>query len=290
MRLNRDIWNDIAKIKDSLPKKQRILCGYILQNYAQIGDMTVAGLAKSAGVGTTTVMRLVQLLNYDSFAGFKRALTNHSRMQSSAPYQDLKQSFEGEGGNASGEMFQSVMGEACRVLDNLGTPDNLEQFEKAIQLILRSENVYTLGMRSSKAMALYFDYTVERFYPSARQLSHDSDFIWDKVAGHVTPADVLLIFSTYPCTKSTIQIGEFSHEKGIPLILITNTHLNPLIRIADVTINTDSANHLSGNVALFAVIEAFAAELGRRTAPESTEKLEYVERVLIENELMLWNQ
>ena len=38
-------------------------------NYEQVGVMTVAELAEAAGVGTTTVMRLVQTLDYPSIVG-----------------------------------------------------------------------------------------------------------------------------------------------------------------------------------------------------------------------------
>ena len=51
------------------------------------------------------------------------------------------------------------------------------------------------------------------------------------------PTDVLLVFSVWPCTKRTIQVGKLCHQLGIPIILVTNTSLNPLAKAADVMID-----------------------------------------------------
>ena len=68
--MGNEVLEQIIKIKDAVPKKQRILCNYLALNYEKIGVMTVAELAENAGVGSTTVMRLVQLLGFDSYTTF----------------------------------------------------------------------------------------------------------------------------------------------------------------------------------------------------------------------------
>lgn len=87
------------------------------------------------------------------------------------------------------------------MLENLCTPSNISQFEAAIQLMLESDQLYILGMRSSKALALYFEYVAERFYPHIRQLSREEEFVYDRIAINTTSKDVLLVYSVWPCTK-----------------------------------------------------------------------------------------
>lgn len=67
--------------------------------------------------------------------------------------------------------------------------------------MLESDQLYILGMRSSKALALYFEYVAERFYPHIRQLSLEEEFVYDRIAINTTPKDVLLVYSVWPCTK-----------------------------------------------------------------------------------------
>ncbi|MED4137202.1 hypothetical protein P4652_02880, partial [Priestia megaterium] len=64
---NQLIINEIINIKDSLPKKQRQLCDYILKNYQSMGLITVKELSDNAKVGVSTIMRTVNALGYNHF-------------------------------------------------------------------------------------------------------------------------------------------------------------------------------------------------------------------------------
>ena len=286
--MGNEVLEQIIKIKDAVPKKQRILCNYLALNYEKIGVMTVAELAENAGVGSTTVMRLVQLLGFDSYTTFKKALAQESLLKNTTPYRSLRQEFSRTSETASRDTFHMAIADGIQVLENLCTPSNISQFEAAIQLMLESDQLYILGMRSSKVLALYFEYVAERFYPHIRQLSREEEFVYDRIAINTTPKDVLLVYSVWPCTKKTIRVAELAHNLGIPMILITNTSLNPLVKIADVVIDTNSVNHPSGDTALMLVTEALMSELGRRTAPESTKNIEKIEQALNDNGLILW--
>ena len=287
--MGNEVLEQIIKIKGCRTEKQRILCNYLALNYEKIGVMTVAELAENAGVGSTTVMRLVQLLGFDSYTTFKKALAQESLLKNTTPYRSLRQEFSRTSETASRDTFHMAIADGIQVLENLCTPSNISQFEAAIQLMLESDQLYILGMRSSKALALYFEYVAERFYPHIRQLSREEEFVYDRIAINTTPKDVLLVYSVWPCTKKkTIRVAELAHNLGIPMILITNTSLNPLVKIADVVIDTNSVNHPSGDTALMLVTEALMSELGRRTAPESTKNIEKIEQALNDNGLILW--
>ena len=286
--MSNEILDTILNIKDVLPKKQRTLCNYLALNYEQIGVMTVAELAENAGVGTTTVMRLVQTLGFDSFSSFKRALVNASLLKNTTSYHSMKQGFSHADKNDSAATLTRVIQDGIQTLGDLCTPSNTQNFEKSIQMMLDAHTVYTLGLRSSRVLSLYFEYNVDRFYPNVRQLSRESDFVFDRVAVNLKPEDVVLIYSVWPCTRKTILVGQLCHKLGIPFILITNTSLNPLTKLADAVIDTNTVNHPSGDTALFAVTEALISELGRRTAPESTKNIERIETVLNDNNLIMW--
>ena len=168
--MGNEVLEQIIKIKDAVPKKQRILCNYLALNYEKIGVMTVAELAENAGVGSTTVMRLVQLLGFDSYTTFKKALAQESLLKNTTPYRRLRHGISVLG-DGERDTFHMAIADGIQVLENLCTPSNISQFEAAIQLMLESDQLYILGMRSSKALALYFEYVAERFYPHIRQLS-----------------------------------------------------------------------------------------------------------------------
>lgn len=60
---NQTTMNKIVAIKESLPKKQRQLCDYILKNYQSIGLITIKELAANAKVGISTVIRTIDIFS-----------------------------------------------------------------------------------------------------------------------------------------------------------------------------------------------------------------------------------
>ena len=274
--MEENILDDILRVKDVLPKKQQKLCNYLVMNYEQVGVMTVAELARAADVGTTTVMRLIQTLGRSSFGEFKKEL-----------YRRMKQSFQQTVQLSQGGTLQSVVTDGLNVLENLCTPANTQQFDKMLDLLENAQRIFILGLRSSRPMAMYCEYALSTFYPCVYQLSSDTEYVFDRIALYPQPEDVMLIFSVWPCTKKTIEAAELCRKKGIPVVLITNTSLNPIVKFADVAIDTNSVNHLSGYTVIMTVIEALVTELGRRKSPLSSENIEAVEALLNEKNVVL---
>lgn len=277
--MENNIIDKIVQIKDVLPKKQRLLCNYLVINYVEAGMMTVAELAGSAGVGTTTVMRLMKTLGYENYSDFKHDLLNLSLMRNSSSYGGIKQSFKSAGHRSGSNILDNLWAETTHTIENIITPKNVQQIEKAVELMLSSSCIFFLGLRSSRSAASYMESTISRFYPKARQLSSDPDYLFDK-ALRMDPDAVLVVFSVWPCTKTTIDIADLVHQRGIPVILITNTQLNPIARYAQAVIDTNSVNCGCGNMPIMFVTEALIAEMGRQTEPDSTETLETLERQL----------
>ncbi|WMJ84179.1 MurR/RpiR family transcriptional regulator [Oscillospiraceae bacterium LTW-04] len=285
----RDVIDEMISIRDVLPKKQKLLCNYILLNHAKVGVMTVAELANNAGVGTTTVMRLLQILKYDSFSTFKKDVLNNSIMQEGSSYRNKKQTFSKTTKGMRQSTLSNVTEDIARSMENFLTSNNFEQFEKAIELFLAAEHIYVLGMRSSRVAALYFEFALNGFYSKVRQLSNEQEYLYDRLL-QIGEGDVLLAISQWPCTKKTIDVANVCNQKHVPTVLITNTTINPIARFAEVVLDTNSVGNASEITPIIAMIEALVVELGRRTAPQSTENLESLEQLLKENNLIIWDQ
>lgn len=281
-----NILDEIVRIKDLLPKKQQKLCTYLALNYKQVGVMTVAELAQAAGVGTTTVMRLVQTLGRPSFSVFKKELLDASLMRTTTSYLSLKETFHNEENEDGNNLLYRVVNDGMQVLQNLCTTSNTQQFQAISDLLFQADRIFTIGLRSSKALALYCEYSLSTFHPQVIQLSNDTEFIYDRVGLKMKSTDVLLVFSAWPCTRKTIEVAEYCHSLGIPVALVTNTSLNPIIKFAQAVVDTNSVNHPSGDMVFMAVIEALVAELGRRTAPQSTQNVERIEAILSEKKIV----
>ena len=205
--MENNILDTITQIKDVLPKKQRTLCNFIVLNYVEAGMMTVAELAERSGVGATTVMRLVKTLHYDSYSDFRRALLNVSLKNNASSYIGIKNSFQKASSNSDSDILHALWYDTTHTVENFITPKNIEQLDKAITLMMEASRINLLGLRSSRTVSLYLESAIDRFYPHVRQLSNESEFLYDKIFRLSAEEDIIIIFSAWPCTKRTIDVS-----------------------------------------------------------------------------------
>lgn len=282
-----NIIDKIMTIKDVLPKKQKILCDFIVLNYSNAGMMTVAEIAEASGVGTTTVMRLIKTLDYDNYGDFKHDLLEYSIAKNTSSYGSIKENFKDIVKDDKKDILSSTCLKTIHAVENFITQKNISQIDEAVKLMIKSNFINILGLRSSKAVAIYMECLVDRFCPKIKQLSNESEFLYDK-ALRVEDNEVLVIFSIWPCTKKTIDIADICNKRGVKIILVTNTTLNPIARYADIIIDTNSVNSSVGNLPAMFVVEALCSELYKETSPTSSEKIEELEKQLDDCDIFVW--
>lgn len=278
----------IVALESTLPKKQRQLCMYILENQARIGMMTVAELAANAGVGTTTVLRLSEMLGFSSYTDFKRTFMEERITRENRSYNQLIHSFSGKRASSSSSLA-AICGETEKNFSNLLSPENEQAFEAAIRAMLAAGRINVLGMRSSAAMAIYLANSLSTFMPNVRHLAFEQEYLLDRVFSF-SADEVLFVVSVWPCTRRTVEVAEVAHKRGVPVILLTNTRVNPIAKFADVVLDTNSINQSSTPVLLMTLLTALVQELGSRSVPRSTEALEALEKQLAENHLIQWER
>ncbi|WP_255461024.1 MurR/RpiR family transcriptional regulator [Fusobacterium sp. IOR10] len=282
-----DIIEKIMEIKDVVPKKQKLLCDYIVLNHKEIGMMTAAEVAVAAGVATTTVMRFMKLLKFESYNDFKNAFLEYSLKNTMSSYGSIKENFKhiikGEGSDP----LTTTCYETIHTIENFITPKNIEEINNAIELMIKSKWINLLGLRSSRPISLYMEAAVNRFYPKVKQLSTDDSYLYDR-ALRIDKNEVLVVFSIWPCTRKTVKLSEICHKRKIPIILVTNTTLNPIAKFADIVIDTNSVQSPLGNLPAFVIVETLVAELAKQTISESTKNIEKLENDLDDLDLFIW--
>ena len=280
---DRSLMIEIINIKDSLPKKQRQLCDYILKNYQSIGIVTVKELGDSAGVGISTVMRTINALGYDNFNEFRKNIFNESVAVDSK--WTLKNSFsESSNKEMNSPTIEQVWKESMHILDKSLNADLVENFESVINVISHSSQLNILGSRPYKAVALYLEQLLGEFYSKTRQLSHDTEVLFDKIL-QFEKDEVLLVFAFEPYTNRIIQAAMLADQLGIKIILITDHISCPIIRYASVTLKVEVSEKQFTVVPIIVLIEALVIEIGKRSSKESIKKLKKLEKTLLENKV-----
>jgi DNA-binding MurR/RpiR family transcriptional regulator len=279
---NKNILDDLLAVKNDLPKKQKAVCDYIIENYQELSVLSLTELAKRSGVGQTTVMRLIHHVGYDSYREFKKQFHYYTIESTQPTWWQLEKSFT-QVDTEHGALNQT-WNEVMNLLDSSMTQQLVDHFEQATDLIIDSDIVNIIGFRTSKVSAYYFEYMLSEFYPKVKQLSADSEFIYDRLL-HVGENDVVVIIALSPYTKGTIEAAKYCHEKGLPIILITDHLSNPISTYARVILPVQSSDAQYSIVPAITLIEALVIEIGQRMSGQSVKHLNQLNKLLTEKDI-----
>jgi DNA-binding MurR/RpiR family transcriptional regulator len=276
--------NKIVDIKDSLPKKQRQLCDYILKNHQSIGLITIKELASNAKVGISTVMRTVNTLGYENFNDLRKDIYDESfPTESRWTLKNSITDIQKEGGSVS--TLVQVWKESVNLLNKSLDSNLMENFENAIDFIVKSSYINVLGTRPYKATALYFELLLGEFYPRIRQLGHDTEVIYDRIL-QFEKDEVLVVFAFEPYTNRIIEAVKLAYELGHSIILITDHISCPIISYASVTLKVEVSEEQFSVIPIIALLDALVIEIGKRSSEESIKKLKRLEKTLIEKDVL----
>lgn len=279
-----DLIQRLLHQRESLPKKQRELSDYIMENYQSAGVLTVSELAHAANVGTTTVMRLIKNLGYESYSDIKNDIHTASVESTPSAWWHLQKSFEDT--KHEEHTLIRIWEEMGSLLNQTLTDPLIANFDLAIKFILKANRVNILGMRSSKGLAIYFGLLLEEFYPKVAQLSHDPEFIYDR-ALRFTEDDILLLIDNAPFTTAGIDTAQFCYENNVPVILITDHFSSPAASYASATLKTVSSEKQYSVVPTVYLLESLAIGIGRETSTTSIANLDYLSQILKKKNITL---
>lgn len=273
------ILSNIIRIKEDVPKQQRKLCTYILENYQTIGLASITELAEKSGVGTTTVMRVMKRLGYSTYNDMKKELYQLKINSTHNTWWHMEKSFKVDTYNNNEELLFKSWQEVMSILDETLKHSLLKEFHRCVSLMLEANTVHILGLRSSIAQAIYLEYLLEGFYPKTNQLSLNSDVVFDRIF-QFKEGDVLFVIANSPYTNRSLEAAEFCYRQGHPIILLTDHLSCPISTYADVILQTTPSNKQYSIVPSIALLESLVIEIGRKTSQTSIDQLSKLAEIL----------
>ncbi|MFJ7727742.1 MurR/RpiR family transcriptional regulator [Neobacillus sp. NPDC097160] len=275
----------IISVKDGLPNKQRLLCDFILENHQDLGLWTVKELAEHAEVGTTTILRLVKVLGYDSFFDLKKEF-HHVQKDYSDKWEYVQKSFGSQEENQQYKTLSTVWQEGVNLLDKSLNPQLVENFSVAMDLIANATRINLLGLRPYKAVAIYLELLIEEFHSKTRQLSNDSESMIDRIL-QFEKDEVIILFAFTPYTQRTIDAASVAHQKGIPMIVITDHLSCPIASYSSVILKVEPSKEHFTIIPIIALVEAMVIELGKRNSKTSIKKIRTLVDTLKEKKIIV---
>lgn len=206
----------------TLPRGLRRAAKYLLDHPAEFGMDSIRATASKAGVSTYTLVRLAERLGFAGYdelrAPFRQALLSAGLATQPLWVEDLR-----AGDDLARIQAESALNEMAIVQRSLQQlkPEHLQ---RVVMLMSGASTVYVTGMRASHALASYFHYVGQMALPSLQLIPRPMTTAIDDL--HTArPGDVLFAITFTPCSRETIDACAFARQKGLTLILLSDSEI-----------------------------------------------------------------
>ena len=264
--MERDILAQIQRSDRRFSKGQRLICDYITENYDKAAFMTAGKLGKAVGVSESTVVRFATELGYDGYPGMRRAMQEMIRNRLTAVQRIEVAREQMDGGDLLNAVLSSDMEKLRLTLEEV----NKDDFNRAVEEILKADTIYIVGMRSSTSLANFMGFYLNLLLDNVR-LVHDTSVseVYEQVF-RIHEGDVFRGISYPRYSSRTIKAMQFAKSTGAFAIGITDGKTSPFNSVADLCLyaKSDMVSFLDSLVAPMSLINALIVAIGIQR-PES---------------------
>jgi len=259
---------------DDFSKELKKAAQFVIDNPSDVALLSMREQARRAGVQASTMTRLAKQLGLEGYDAVREAYAEALRF----PVSDFEQKARGQrriqaldGDHA---LAGNIIASLKRQIDALGSPERLEQLTEAAALIVNARRVFCVGLRASYPIVWQLHYILSLIGEKTVMLDDVADTGADRLR-FATKDDVLFAVTVRPYTRVTLDIADYAHALGVPVIALTDSAVSPLARNTAATIlaSTESSSFFHTMTPAFALAEILAGLVAGRESDEALEAL-----------------
>ena len=252
----------LQALPDSLPRRLRQCADYLAAHSDRIAVSTVADLAQGAGVQPSALIRFCQAVGFSGFSEMQR-LFREGYGQSWPDYATRLGNLGVAGTESPGALLAQFLDVSRISLEKLAKTADPEAMEAAVVALSGARTVHLFGLRRAFPVVVYLAYAFEKLAVPA--LLHDGLARLDR-RHMLQPGDVLLAISFAPYSAETVEMADYAHAMGLPVVAITDTVLSPLNNPASTVLHVTEVDYgaFRSLAATQALALALAVSVGAR--------------------------
>lgn len=250
----------------SLSRRLQQTARFLLDHPQEVAFATVAKLAEQAGVTPSTLIRFANNFGFTGFSEMQQLF--RTRLVDELPNYTERiravRSATGETPDSTQLLweFADANREALEQLPGRIDPRHLEQ---ALDIFEQAQAIHVMGARRSFVVASYMTYALHHIDKRSFLVNGLGGMYGEQVKA-IGSRDALMVVSFSPYAQESRDVAAEARERGIPVVVITDSNLSPLARLADVVLVVHEAEVKSfrGLTASLCLAQTLAISLGVR--------------------------
>lgn len=251
---------------DKIPKKQKKLADYFLENLDAIPFLNIYEISEATQFSVASIVRFTQRLGFKGYSEFKTEVTKS--LQKSLKKLEMFPAIKID--QLKEHTLIAVANQDIKNINDTLQLISRNTFDSVIDLILKSEKVFTMGLGISFLLSQILAYQLNQVGVDASFFRNDASTFYDQIL-FVTESDLIIAFSFPPYSIDTIEAAKFAKERKVPVISITNKTSAPITFHSKYSLIVKSENMLFTNSfsAISVLINAIATECAKRDKKRS---------------------
>ena len=273
MRQKSYLFNKLKENFQNYSKSHKVLARFILKDYQKVAFTTIQQFAELSGISEPTIIRFVKVLGFKGYPAFLKEirrivrtdLKGNERFKIAADLRD----------NHSNPITK-IISKEIENLSYLKEIFNEKGFKVAILTIKRAKDILIVGTRSTSSLASHFWFGLTKLEIKAERITSISTETYDYI--NKLDRNALIIIIGFPrYLRELIDILNFSKNKGIKSITITDSPLSPLRGDINLYTPAESISFMAFHCAPLVLINAIINELSLLDKEHTSKALNHFE-------------
>lgn len=280
----KEIKEKIQNRFETLPRNQKKVADYIVNNFDKISFLNVHDISSATGASVASVVRFAQSIGFTGFSELKDAiadsLQNHLTNFQTFPLFDKKK--------IDGDILASVANLDIKNINETLAIIEREIFDKSIDLILKSHRIFTAGLGISYLLSEILAYQLTQVGKDASVFKHTHTLFHEQIL-YMNKNDLLITFSFPPYSKETVETAKYAHDRGIKIISVTNKATSPISFYSNEVLIVKSENMLFTNsfAAISVIINAIATACALKNKSKAKKVLNDSGEIMIDQDQII---
>ena len=260
-----------------LSKSHRRIAECIVTHYDKVVFMTASKLGEYVGVSESTVVRFAMELGFDGYPHLQKAMQEMIRSKLTS----LQRIEVTDTRIGSEDIISSVLAQDMENLKHTMEETSREEFAKAVETIAGARRIYIIGVKSSKALAVFLSYYFNLMFDNVVQVDTTSETAIFEQMLRISEQDAVIGISFPRYSKRATKALRFAADRGAHVIAITDSRRSPLAQGAGQVLlaRSDMVSFVDSLVAPLSLLNAVIAGVAMSRRQEVSDTFEELERL-----------
>ena len=207
----------------ALPRRLREIGTFVLGHPEAIALSTLAELAAETDIATSAFVRFAQTLGFDGFTQMQSVF--RQQVRNSWPQYGSRLSKIAD--VDSEDHLEALSLSAVDSIQRLSKTVSMTDLKLASQRLAQADTVWLAAGGRAKPVKVYMRYLLTKLGIRSQELREAPSEAMREL-NLIGPHDILFVVSFSPYGELTVNLAQRAHERGIPLVSITDTRVSPV--------------------------------------------------------------